>query len=165
VGYCACKDNHALWEKRSVRDALSIDIAVDVLRVSAGTTRAHYNTAVLLFLTQKYLREFTVESCVACSNWERCAPTLYERFSRIHDRMMELRDSVFESHPITHTPLIFPVIKRLFTRTLAMLSERVEDLSFIKDEESRSALRELAQACEKAGPELDDWRKSLDFLN
>jgi hypothetical protein len=165
VGYCGCKGDYALWEKRSMRDALSIEIAVDVLRLSAGVVRVHYRTAALIFLTRKYLREFTIESCLACSHWSRCVPTLYEHFSRIHRKMVDLRDSILESPPITHIPFVFPVIKESLAQITEMLSERVENLSFIKDEDSRSALRDLGEACKDAGPNLDDWRKSMDFLN
>ncbi|MFZ2448776.1 MAG: hypothetical protein WAW37_20630 [Syntrophobacteraceae bacterium] len=165
MGCRACKNDPGVWEKRSRRDALSIEIAVDVLRLSAGIIGVHYRTAEILFLTRRYLRQFIIESCVACSSWERCAPSLYEQFSRIHDNMLKLHVAMSGSPKVARLPFVFAILGRSVAKTVDMLSERVEDLSFVRDEESRAALSGLAQVCKEAGPKLEDWRKTMDFLN
>ena len=163
MGFCACKDDGALWEKRSKRDALSIEIAA--LHLRAAPSAFYLRSAWVLLLIRNYLRNFTIASCVACCNWTQCAPVLHERFSELHETMRQMRDALSKSAPATRIPFIYSIMMQSQTRTLEILSERLEDLSFVKDEKTRAALDTLAELCKEAGPKLDDWRKSMDFLH
>jgi len=165
MGYCGCKDDRGLWEKKSNRDALSIEIAVDVLRLRSGIVPIYYYYAKVLFGVSSFLRKYTIESCIACSSWETCTPHLYDGFSRLLEMLQCSHLRVVESSSFPRIPFLFPLMMKYETRLLGLLSEKVEDLSFVKDEESRSALHDLAQVCKMAAPKLDDWRKSMDFLN
>lgn len=79
--------------------------------------------------------------------------------------MLKLHVAMSGSPKVARLPFVFAILGRSVAKTVDMLSERVEDLSFVRDEESRAALSGLAQVCKEAGPKLEDWRKTMDFLN
>ena len=162
VSYCACKNDPVIWEKRSKRDRLSIEIIAAFLQPEIGILHIYYYAARVLYQTLKYFRAHTFKACASCLEREKCAPLLYEAYQSLlneiretRERMLKCRTRWFPLSPALH----------FLDRAIEIYSDKVEDFSFVKNEESRAALAGLAQACKEAGPKLDDWRKSMDFLH
>jgi hypothetical protein len=165
VGCCGLKNDPALWEKRNKRDTLSIEIAVDALKLGVGLVSSYYKLAMILWRIHRFAESYTVESCTLCAEWEQCIPTLYESNSRIIALLESIRDDYARLPGIFRIPFFHSTLIGYSDRLTDIFADRVEDLDFIKDEASRKSLGDLTAVCKEAAPKLDDWRKSMDFLN
>ncbi len=165
MGYCGFKNDPALWEKRNKRDTLSIEIAIDILKLSTGLVSSYYNLAMILWRIRGYAKRYTIESCTACSEWERCAPTLYESNKRVVALLESIRGDYGRLPGILRVPFLYSSLISYSDRLTAIFSDRIEDLGFVRDEASRQVLKDLVSVCKEAAPKLDDWRKSMNFLN
>ncbi len=162
VGGCVCRDDPAIWEKKSTRDRLSIEIIAAVLRPGIGILHIYFYSARILYKTQKYFKTHTFEACAACLDRAKCAPMFYEAYESLLNEIRETRKRIVECQ--TRWFPLSPALHFL-DRAIEIYSDKVEDFSFVKNAESQAALRGLAEACKEAGPKLDDWRKSMDFLH
>jgi hypothetical protein len=165
MGFDACRDDFRLWEKRNKRDKLSIEIQIDVLRLAHGIVSFYYNSVAVLFLTWRFSRRYPIEACVACHAWGKCVPQLYDGYLSILQKMKTVQEISLGAPSIIRIPFLFPLITKWLGNLIDLLSDRVEDLAFVKDEKSRSSLNELIQTCAAAGSSFDDWRESMDFLH
>lgn len=165
MGYCGFKDAPDLWDKKSKRDTLSIEIAADIFRLGAGIVSSYYYLASVLFRIRGFAKQYTIDSCTACSDWERCVPTLYDSNNRIVVLLESIKRDYGRLPGIFRIPFLYSSLISYSDYLLGIFSDRVEDLSFVGDETSRQSLRDLVAVCKEAAPKLDDWRKSMDFLN